>query len=76
MKENNPEKVLITGANGFIGRHLSAFLKGKGCFVRGAVRHKALEGSVADEYIQVGDIDGSTDWQQALAGTERMTAPS
>jgi len=62
--------ILITGANGFIGRHLCAFLKERACFVRGAVRNKTSDALVADEYIQVGEIDGSTDWQQALIGVD------
>jgi len=65
-------KILITGANGFIGCYLCAFLKGKGYFVRAAVRNNVRDASGADEYIQVGDIDESTDWQQALAGVDAV----
>jgi len=64
--------VLITGANGFIGRNLCAFLKGKGCFIRGAVRNNARKVVEADECIQVGDIHESTDWQQALSGVDTV----
>ena len=71
-KENNSPKVLITGANGFIGRSLCAFLKEKGYFVRGAVRNGARDVSGADEYIQVGDINESTDWQEALSGVDAV----
>ena len=65
-------KILITGANGFIGRNLCATLKEKGHFVRGAVRNNARDVFGADEYIQVGDINESTDWQQALAGVDAV----
>jgi nucleoside-diphosphate-sugar epimerase len=62
--------VLVTGANGFIGRNLCVFLKKKGYFVRGTVRKSVYDISGVDEHIQVGDIDQKTDWQQALAGID------
>jgi nucleoside-diphosphate-sugar epimerase len=64
--------VLVTGANGFIGRGLCPFLKEKGYFVRGAVRNDARDVVGVDEYIQVGDINGSTDWQEALIGVDTV----
>jgi len=64
--------ILITGANGFIGRHLCAFLKEKGYFVRGAVRNNVRHVSGIDEYIRVGDINEATDWQQALTGVDAV----
>jgi len=66
------QHILITGANGFIGRNLCVFLKGKGNFVRGAVRNNARGVSGVDEYIQVGDINESTDWQEALDGVDAV----
>jgi nucleoside-diphosphate-sugar epimerase len=67
---NKNKKVLITGANGFIGRNLCAFLKKQGYFVRGTVRKSMHNIFGVDEYIQVGDIDQKTDWQQALVGID------
>jgi len=67
-----PKNVLITGASGFIGRHLCTALKEKGYFVRGAVRSNVHNVSGADEYVQVGDINESTGWQQALAGVDTV----
>src|SRR3989338_1661579 len=64
--------ILITGATGFIGRSLCAFLKEKGYSVRAAVRNNARDLSGVDEYIDVGDIDESTDWRQALAGADTV----
>jgi len=64
--------IFVTGANGFIGRNLCVFLKDKGYFVRGAVRNNVRDVSGVDEYIQVGDINESTDWQQALAGVDTV----
>jgi nucleoside-diphosphate-sugar epimerase len=59
-------RLLVTGANGFIGRNLCVFLKKKGYFVRGAVRNNMCDVLGVDEYVQVGDINESTDWRQAL----------
>ena len=72
MEINNRKKILVTGANGFIGRNLCPFLKEKGYFVRGAVRNNVRDISGVDEYIQVGDINELTDWQQTLAGVDAV----
>ena len=65
-------KILVTGANGFIGRNLCASLREKGYSVRAAVRNNVRDVSGVDEYIQVGNIDELTDWQQALAGVDTV----
>jgi len=57
--------ILVTGANGFLGRALNLELKVRQFDVRGALRSKAIEGEV-----NVGDIGPDTDWQAALAGVE------
>ncbi len=72
MKIDKYKRVLVTGANGFIGRHLCLFLKEKDYFVRVAVRGNARDVSGVDEYIQIGDINESTDWQQALTGVDAI----
>jgi len=66
------KKVLVTGPNGFIGRDLCAFLEEKGYFVRGAVHGNVCDVSGVAEYVKVGDINGSTDWQRALAGVDTV----
>ena len=53
--------ILITGANGFIGRSLCAYLKDKGYKVRAAIRKHPQIISGADQYIEVGNINESTD---------------
>jgi nucleoside-diphosphate-sugar epimerase len=68
----NNKYTLVTGASGFIGRNLCAFLKVKGYFVRGAVRSNASDVSGVDEHIQVGDINELTEWQQALAEVDTV----
>ena len=65
-------KILVTGANGFIGSNLCVFLKEKGYSVRATVRNNVCDISGVDEYIQVGDINESTNWQQALVGVDTV----
>lgn len=45
------QKVLVTGAGGFIGHHLVSFLKDKGYWVRGVdIKHPEYESSSADDF--------------------------
>ncbi|HTT75101.1 MAG TPA: NAD-dependent epimerase/dehydratase family protein [Candidatus Binataceae bacterium] len=45
-------RVLVTGAGGFIGYHLVSYLKSCGYWVRGAdLKHPEYDGSSADEFI-------------------------
>ena len=62
-------RVLITGANGFVGKPLCAELLLRGHTVRAALR--AAGSSVEPmEMVVVGAIDGETDWSAALAGID------
>jgi nucleoside-diphosphate-sugar epimerase len=63
--------VLITGANGFVGRHLVARLAGRNMPVRRAVRRPADEGADRDTFV-VGDIDGGTEWLAPLDGVHTV----
>ena len=65
-------KVLITGASGFIGRNLCAFLNGKGYFVRGTARSNVRDVSGVSEVVQIDGIDGDTDWRGALVGVDTV----
>ncbi|MCX7918579.1 MAG: NAD-dependent epimerase/dehydratase family protein [bacterium] len=48
---NRLEKILVTGAGGFIGHHLVKFLKQKGYWVRGVdIKLPEYEPTVADEF--------------------------
>ncbi len=67
---DNRKKVLVTGANGFIGRNLCAYLKEKGYIVRAAVRSNVRDISGVDEYVRVGDVNESTDWTKALQNVD------
>jgi len=64
-------KVLVTGANGFVGKPLCAELLRRGQSVRAAVRSEnTMVGNV--EAVTVGAIDGETDWLVALRGVETV----
>ncbi len=62
-------KLLVTGANGFIGKALCAEAFSRGLKVRGVTRN-ASSGSTDVEGVTVGDINGNTDWQLALTGID------
>ena len=59
----------VTGANGFVGRALCAEAVRRGLKVRGITRLPChlLPGV---ENVAAGDVDGDTDWVQALAGCD------
>jgi nucleoside-diphosphate-sugar epimerase len=58
-------KILVTGANGFVGKSLCKALFGQGWAVRAITRTKS---SQTDDFEQavVSSIDGATDWSAAL----------
>ncbi len=65
--------VLVTGADGFIGRTLCRRLVAAGCAVRGAVRagpEAASERLKEVSLVAVGDIGPVTDWSSALEGVD------
>ncbi|MHB1188691.1 UDP-glucose 4-epimerase family protein [Thiobacillus sp.] len=65
-------KVLLTGANGFVGRELRAELLRHGHWVRGTLRQNKGRLAKADEveYVVVGSIDAATAWRPALIGCD------
>jgi len=60
-------RVLITGANGFVGRAFCAEAKKRGASVRGAVRIAGVSIDYCEPTV-VGEIDGETNWSTALEG--------
>src|SRR5260370_41145131 len=60
--------VLLTGASGFVGRHIAPILQDNGWIVRRAVRRPSEN---ADD-ILIPTIDAATDWRQALADCETL----
>jgi nucleoside-diphosphate-sugar epimerase len=67
-------RVLVTGANGFVGRELSMELAAAGWHVRAAVRMPFRPQSSALPYEEhlVGTIGRDTDWTVALSGVEAV----
>lgn len=67
MNDHRPV-VLVTGASGFVGKHLSPALARDGWIVRRAVRTP----SGRDDEVVIESIGPTTDWQQALAGVDAV----
>jgi UDP-N-acetyl-alpha-D-quinovosamine dehydrogenase len=70
-------RVLVTGAAGFVGRAVCVRLDALGISVRAAVRRldqapTAWRGSARIEPIETGDLNRSTDWNNALAGVTHV----
>jgi len=57
--------VLVTGANGFIGKALCEDLSQTGHLVRGAFRSDSSVVTAVESQV-VGEINGETDWSEAL----------
>ena len=66
--------ILITGANGFIGRALCRRLSADGYKIRGAVRGVTQMTALSSraEEVQVGKIGSDTDWSKALNGVDTV----
>ena len=66
------DKILVTGADGFVGRQLCQTLSQEGFAVKAAVRQAAIAPAADLEYVAVGDIGPDTDWTEALRGVHRV----
>ncbi len=65
-------KVLVTGADGFVGRALVPFLEAQGHVVVEAVRHLPATSMGAREAFAVGDLSSETDWSTAVRGADAV----
>jgi len=63
-------KVLVTGANGFVGLSVCTALLARGHGVRAALRNTGRTAVRGAEPCAVGDIGPATDWSRAVAGAE------
>ena len=66
-QKNKMSKVLITGANGFVGKRTCEIFSDRAIAHAAAVRRKTSDGQV-----EVGTIDGGTDWTLALSGCDAV----
>lgn len=60
-------RILVSGANGFVGSALTRRLRRCGNDVVGAVRHAGGDGEVA-----IGNLNAHTDWLSALQGVDQV----
>jgi nucleoside-diphosphate-sugar epimerase len=68
------KKILVTGAGGFIGHHLTAALKAQGYWVRGVdVKYPEFCASAADEFLLL-DLRRQEDGLQATHGMDEVYA--
>ncbi|KUL95067.1 NAD-dependent dehydratase [Bosea sp. WAO] len=65
------ERVLVTGASGFVGRHLLRELSAAGYKVRAAVRRPEPDVAGIEQTV-IGDLAGRVDWGAALAGVRHV----
>jgi nucleoside-diphosphate-sugar epimerase len=63
--------MLVTGANGFVGRALCALAISRGIAVRGITRSPCALAAGMEGFVTV-SIDGSTVWQDMLTGCETV----
>ncbi len=69
------EKILITGAGGFIGHHLARFLKKKGYFVRGVDIVYPQFSELSDFHdFQILDLKGYKNCSKAVEGIDKIYA--
>lgn len=65
------ERVLVTGASGFVGPHVVAALLQADYRLRLALRRpQPVPAGV--ETVMIGDLSGTVDWQAALAGVDHV----
>ena len=64
-------RVLVTGANGFVGRAVCRRLQSAGCQCVAAVRDETVD-IQADEIRYVGDLSGESEMDQQVAGVDAI----
>jgi UDP-glucose 4-epimerase len=65
-------RILVTGANGFLGRVLCETLTLSGHDVRAAVRARANDDLACADVVEIGDLGANTDWTRALDGIDTV----
>lgn len=71
---NKSQKVVVTGAGGFIGHHLVTFLKNKGYWVRGVdLKYPEYKKTDADEFLKL-DLREKQNAEKATEGMAHVYA--
>ncbi len=65
-------RVLITGANGFVGRNLCHHLSERGVPVRASLRRASQPEPAGIETVITGDLNGANDWRAALEAADAV----
>jgi nucleoside-diphosphate-sugar epimerase len=65
------ERILLTGASGFVGRHVLDDLAARGYRVRTAGR-SATPASPDVEHVAIGDLGAAIDWRPLLDGVDHV----
>lgn len=66
---SQPQRLVVTGANGFVGLALCAGAADRGFVVRGITRSECqLPGGI--EHLVVANLEGDGDWRNALADSQ------
>ena len=69
-------KVLVTGANGFVGHAVWQRLNAmSSVHAVGSVRRAAAFTDTGASVVAVGDLSAQTDWSEALAGLKPSCTP-
>ncbi|QDV55209.1 NAD-dependent epimerase/dehydratase family protein [Rosistilla oblonga] len=67
------KRVLVTGANGFVGRYACKYLQAAGWQVRGTIRNQDSTGLPESvEPLVIGDIAAFDHWEKALKGVDAV----
>lgn len=69
---HNKTRVLITGANGFLGWALSQYLAERFSLVLAVRSADSVVPAAPAEVVAVGDISAATGWSKALAGVDTL----
>ena len=71
-EEKHCGRILVTGADGFVGRNLCRYLTRGGYSLKAAVREADAAPIDGVDYVVMGTIDDQTDWRAALESVDAV----